>query len=281
MKTTTTRRWWFLLSVWCSSSSSSSSSSSCCFCRAERDGKGITTWHEIRPRLTQNELDPDLQSTSLSTSTPRQKQKQNRKRRQRQRKLFWDGRYDEEGTWKPDYHKQQSTTTTITTHPLRTDLWNLNIRWKGKEEKRLLHNNWLADTLQVEFHTNGYCVTKHAHNQKAIGVGVWKIFPWGVRFTLQDFSNGDESGYEYTFTAGWHPNPFGKQPKMMQGSIVRSLQGAPGAGAFVNDSEQDEPFLKKPPRNWFRSVVGTFSGGGIGKDMADFSYKNRGVGLSQ
>jgi hypothetical protein len=71
-------------------------------------------------------------------------------------------------------------------------------------------------------------------------------------------------------------NHFNAQPKLMQGSIVRYCH--------VNGQEDpmmDDLFVQPRKRKWFRPVVGSFSGMGIGEDTADLAYTNRGVGLSQ
>ena len=140
------------------------------------------------------------------------------------------------------------------------------MHWTSKRERQ---QPFFASTLQLEFHPNGYCLTKSLPNDQVLGMGHWQVFPWGVWFTLYEF----DSNVEYTFLAGLHLNPFGKQPKLLQGSVLRHT-------GPVFDAEQDTVFVK-PPRKWFRRVVGTFSGEGIGMDMADFSYAQRGVGIHQ
>jgi hypothetical protein len=82
--------------------------------------------------------------------------------------------------------------------------------------------------------------------------------------------------YDYVFTACVHLNHFGAQPKLMQGSIVRYCH--------KNDGQEDpmiDDLFVKSKRKWFRPVVGSFSGMGIGDDTADLAYSNRGVGLTQ
>ena len=229
-----------------------------------------TVWYEIRPTVCQNELDPDL-SESSTPPLPR--------------RLFWNGRYDEEMTWIPTTTALNSIPSSPLSallnsqgnknnekpyiHPLRTNLWKLDMQWTAKRERR---GSFFAKSLGLEFHPNGYCLSKNIPGDQIVGMGTWRIFPWGVWFTLQEL---DDSGVEYTFVAGLHLNPFGKQPKMMQGSVVRHTHkhGLP-------DAEQDAVFVPRK-RQWFRRVVGTFSGEGMGVDMADFSYSQRGVGLTQ
>jgi hypothetical protein len=220
-----------------------------------------TVWHEIRPPCSQYEHEKEQEALNKCKTPPR--------------RWLWHGRYDDELTWMPDVEDSSTTTQQqlqtkkprIVVHPMRTNLWNLNVHWNGGRERR--QPRIFAKQLEIEFALNGYCKGQTSKGD-VLAIGTWEVVPWGVWFTLED-----ATGYEYTFTAHLHLNSFGDQPKMMQGSIVRYEQVNGQA-----DPEQDRSFVK-PTAKWFRPVVGTFSGVGMGKDTADLSYSSRGIGLSQ
>jgi hypothetical protein len=198
-----------------------------------------TTWYEVQPTFTQYDTDKDLQCET----------------RVRPRRFFWYGRYDEDMTWRPLVDSEARNKGRLSSpHPLRTDLWDLNIRWRGRAK-----GAWTP----VEFHPNGFC------RSPTLGVGTWEVLPWGVRCTLVE----DLTGVEYTLYASLHLNQFGDQPKMIQGTILK-YEGS------QEDPVQDHFFVKRRQK-LFRPVVATFSGKGVGTDTADFSYSNRGTGLSQ
>ena len=70
---------------------------------------------------------------------------------------------------------------------------------------------------------------------QAIRVGTWKLYPWGVEYSIQA-----TNGYVYLFQASVHLNPFGKQPKLSHGTVLRE-QSLDGGG--IRDEEMDEPYL--------------------------------------
>jgi hypothetical protein len=222
---------------------------------SSEDDIGITT-REVVPTELQNDIDPDLQDDDASSITQK-------------RRLFWSGRMEnglDDGSNKEKKKKKKP----IQEHPLRTDLWNLHVTWLGifpnKNSKERLRQ---SKTMQVEFHRNGYCRLCTFNDNKVIGIGTWDLKPWGIWFSIPC------DDYDYTFTVGLHLNPFGKQPKLMQGTILKSTSKK------EYDDEQDHMYVKKPDKKWFRPVVGTFSGVGIGIDTMDLSYADRGYGLSQ
>lgn len=221
----------------------------------------MITTREVLPSKLQNDIDPDLQDHDDELNHKANK-----------RQWFWSGRLDDAD----DASKKMKKKSIIEEHPLRTDTYDLHVTWfpvvgrqsllpnKSNNHKSLRQSK----KLRVEFHRNGHCRMSYASNKAVVGIGTWNVKPWGVWFSIPC------DGYEYTFTAGLHLNPFGKQPKFMQGSIVRK-----SPSAF--DNEQDPTFVKKPKKQWFRPVVGTFSGVGVGIDTMDLSYADRGYGLSQ
>jgi hypothetical protein len=222
-----------------------------------------SVWYELRPPVTRYDLDPEWSSPSEKPA----------------RKLVWYGRYDEEQTWIPRPTLMNDSTGTSTTaaetfdssenspHPLRTSSWNLQVQWTGKWDRTLPNN------LDIEFDTDtGYCRAS-SPSKGVVGIGQWQVHPWGLWFSLTDASGC----VEYTFTAQLHLNPFGDAAKLLQGSVVR-YPLLLSSGGFVSDPIQDEPMIR-PPRKWFRPVVGRFSG--LGKGLVDVQYSQRMTGLSQ
>lgn len=152
-------------------------------------------------------------------------------------------------------------------HPLRTDEWQLTLHWRQRPHTRRTKK----DRLFLEFAENGYVRTVVPSSESAdrddqkgpprvdqrsssdadepLVVGTWKLGAAGLSWKLQ--LDGDEQ--EYLFVADLHPNPFGTQPKLTRGIVLQ--QGSASS--------------------WFRPIVGTFTGRGIGQDTADLSYRNR------
>lgn len=241
-------------------------------------------WREFRPLQTQYEKDPEWQE---ATPEPR--------------RLLWYGRFDDSMDWMPSEEAESVETSpllealglasapskapTQTPHPLRTNLWSLDILWMRPRERR--QPSVFQRKLELDFNaTTGLCLARtmggprSGDHRDVVGVGTWKIFPWGIWFTLQDV-NGM---FEYTFTGQLHLNPFGDHAKFLQGSILRyeelSSSGDATQPLYVEDPLQDSGFCRKRPRKWWRPVVGSFSGRGVGRDTADFSYQQRAIGLS-
>jgi len=191
-------------------------------------------------------------------------------------------------------------------HPLRTDEWRLTCRWK----RRGGGDNDGGDNgraVFLEFSDNGYvrerrgAATKTGgggdHNQDVedlslssvsfTNIGTWEITPTGVVWKLRvrsrtgnscsDGVEEDDGEEEYEFRAGLHLNPFGAHPLFVRGIVL-------GGGGSDDDGEGDcggsngttEGKLARSRRKrWFRPVVGTFTGIGIGRDTSDLSYSNR------
>ena len=200
------------------------------------------------------------------------------------RKLIWLGRM-EEGSYKPSYrrrYRRTRPTSTVSPHTLRMDQWNITLAWRENKRER-------DSLMSFEFHENGYVRCLHPNTTKSRDpptsrikhllsrlhtrnqgkgaqssmrqqnptyiVGKWKLAPSGIIWKL----TWDDS--TYSFYADLHLNPFGKYPKMFRGMVIR-----------------DRNVL--PPR-FLRPLVATFSGMGVGKDTADFSYKKRKFGTNQ
>jgi hypothetical protein len=166
-------------------------------------------------------------------------------------------------------------------HPLRTDLFRLKIRWKFRKERRDI-DCLFQDEMEFEFHPDGMVrgvavvgstdddnMHEHTGKKDVLGFGEWQLFPYGLEFSILA-----KNKYRYFFQASLHLNPFGEKPKLSHGTVLRESL------SVIKDGERDDTYLSIPRNKWFRPVVATFQGVGIGKDTADFSYKSRGVGLS-
>lgn len=129
-----------------------------------------------------------------------------------------------------------------TPHPMRTNEWQLFLHISKKEAENLGINT----TMLLEFSDNGFC--RHAASPM---IGKWKLHPSGITWQIPL-----PNSVILQCHADLILNPFGKRPRMVRGTIV-----------------------KDDGRKWFRPVVATFSGEGIGHDTADVSYKERGFGL--
>jgi hypothetical protein len=112
--------------------------------------------------------------------------------------------------------------------------------------------------------------------RKVIAMGRWKKRPWGVTIQVRPFLQRDDDitaksdnhnnhimdvvddiNDEFIFfSPSFHWNPFGKYPKLSQGTIIRQTY----QGNHVDD-DYDEDRGKGPP--WFCPVVGSFTGKGI------------------
>ena len=228
--------------------------------RGQVDGE--TAWKEILPDTHNNDNCQDDKDSST-----------------KRRPLFWCGNINDDMTsssssssgnlfrWRR-HNNNNNNNKQVAEHPLRTDLYQLNVSWMGFKER---FQKSYPKTIQVEFHPNGFCRLYSDENiitssNNAISdIGTWMVFPWGVWFNIH------HDGFDYTFNAALHLNPFGKHPKLMQGTIIKSRN----TRGHQDDEEQDQVFVKTSKAKWFRPVVGKFSGLGIGTDSIDLSYSSR------
>ncbi|KAL7579420.1 hypothetical protein ACA910_014085 [Epithemia clementina (nom. ined.)] len=131
-------------------------------------------------------------------------------------------------------------------HKLRTDKWELSLRWNRSLK------NVQSKSMQLEFADNGFVRQLLSGKQECLNdfcpIGKWACSSRGVSWYL---SMGDSS--ELLFHGQLLLNPFGAQPKMIRGIVLDNSH----------------------PRTWFRPIVGAFTGEGIGEDTADFTYRNR------
>jgi hypothetical protein len=163
-------------------------------------------------------------------------------------------------------------------HPLRTDVWKMTVRWRQYPNPQPQRSNISRQhkkkagkkEMLLEFADNGYvrlCPqpnddsdtaytdtdTTTAATDKSTPVGTWKLDPSGLSWHLP------LNDREHYFFADIHINPFGQYPKMTRGIVIREREKG----------------------KWFRPVVATFVGSGVGTDTADLSYKHRNFGLYQ
>jgi hypothetical protein len=167
------------------------------------------------------------------------------------RRLFWHGRMheDEQNAIIPQTALPQKTK--FKPHPMRTNEWQLDLQMSPKEAYTLGIN---ATTMLLDFAENGFC---RLVNDSPLLVGKWKMHPSGITWKIPLQQANDTFALVLVCHADLILNPFGKRPRMVRGTIVK-----------------DDGRSK-----WFRPVVATFSGEGIGQDTADVSYKERGFGL--
>lgn len=228
------------------------------------------TWEEIR---NDDWIGEDSDSTTIdmrSTTVP-----------PRRRMSFWG---DRPFPWKRDQHVPGSqslgASTNAKPHPLRTNLWDLNLHWRrcGKEvaeqtRPSLLNAKRLSSHIQLilELDASGYARMRphdddHArssHVERNLHwfpmIGTWQLDPGSlVTWSVPDENNSND--YWYEFRAHFHVNPFGKHPKMIRGTVVR------------HDCEHSGGQRKK---QWFPPVVASFTAVGCGPDTADLSYRER------
>lgn len=155
------------------------------------------------------------------------------------RRLFWHGRIQHE---EQDASIRPHGEKKPTPHPMRTNEWQLFLHISKKEAENLGINT----TMLLEFSDNGFC--RHAGSPM---IGKWKLHPSGITWQIPLASSVILQCH-----ADLILNHFGKRPRMVRGTIV-----------------------KDDGRKWFRPVVATFSGEGIGHDTVDVSYRERGFGL--
>jgi hypothetical protein len=83
----------------------------------------------------------------------------------------------------------------------------------------------------------------------------------------------------YSFHADLHLNPFGSHPRLSRGLVLHGKKGDTTAtdaehfgGGIAGDGCSSS---SSSSVGWFRPVVATFEGIGIGRDSADLSYRSR------
>jgi hypothetical protein len=104
------------------------------------------------------------------------------------------------------------------THPLRTNLWRIRIRYRKQRQQQQECDEWpFARIILVEFHPSGYCRvtndksdTEELKNIEPIFLGTWNVIPSGVLWKLPTRE----------FWAEVHLQPFAKYPRMLRGVIV-------------------------------------------------------------
>jgi hypothetical protein len=130
-------------------------------------------------------------------------------------------------------------------------------------------------------HHNNMQHQQHLQQRIISAIGTWKLTPSGIGWNLpqlqpvQDEKEGttpssssapvSSDTFYYQFHANFHPNPFGSKPKMVRGIITQCHRGRRTSSSS----------------RWIslRPVVGTFVGTGVGDDLYDVSFTERGLGL--
>jgi hypothetical protein len=194
-------------------------------------------------------------------------------------------------------------------HPLRTDAWQLHLQWR---KRRFVFGH--PSTLVLDFDPAGYVrcrrpvetfsYRKEGISDTSLGVasqpetrvygsiGTWELTPTGLSWTIGLDDEIDEDDYEdddggavgpskasaapsfahhppirkagtgvYLFHADLHLHPFGPRPRLSRGVVLHEKGSSSGAADRSS--------------RWFRPVVATFSGVGVGRDTVDLSYRGR------
>jgi hypothetical protein len=118
-----------------------------------------------------------------------------------------------------------------TLHPLRTDVWHLELR----------RQSWKS-TVRVEFSPTGRVRGKYERDTHWM-LGTWGMSPNGqLHWTLSSFN---KESFAQSFFADLHLHPYGKQPRLSRGVVI------------------DETLTNK----WRRKrIVATFRAQGLVKD---------------
>jgi hypothetical protein len=167
-------------------------------------------------------------------------------------------------------------------HPLASDQWEFDIAWNKKCRRHGKHQS-----LRMELHSSGYVRACDAGSDAtmadappAVAVGRWSKQPWGVRIVVRPLETVVDTSADNSTTPGPHPralsisqdeewilfspafhlNPFGKHPKLTQGTIIQQKPTTWTIDDQVSTSRlmRDGVHL----RRWFRPVMGTFSARG-------------------
>jgi hypothetical protein len=232
-------------------------------------------FQDLSPIIRWEEEEEEVVDTKPSTSTSPAETALPRKR-----KLMWSDRPSTKNSQEPESQPQP--------HPLRTDVWKLKVRWRQQHFSRQNKKHAAKKEMLLEFADNGYvrlCPPPYTADadtadpvQKSsratvtasttTPIGTWKLDPSGLSWHLPL-----NDGTEHYFFADIHINPFGAYPKMTRGIVIRERRQRGQSPSGKSKS--------KSPSTWFRPVVATFVGTGVGADTADFSYRHRKNGLYQ
>lgn len=173
-------------------------------------------------------------------------------------------------------------------HPMRTDEWLISVSLSpfviARRREMLLfpiscsHLKKRGRQMDqyFKFAKNGYVLmvesdvtneNEHVRSHQQITrVGKWNLGPHGISWTISVGSLRTCLHYH----ADIHLSKFQERPRMFRGVVTRDRY----VGAKI-------PFTNiSVHKYWFRPVIATFVGLGIGTDTADVSYKKRGFGLS-
>jgi hypothetical protein len=270
------------------SSSSSSSSSLSSASKSSSNLNGNNRNHSV-VYIWEEEIPPStaLESTTTTTKTLSQQQQQ-----QRRRKLISTEKSQMLGSpleallgGRKSSHQWSSLPSDTPPHRLRTDRWHIHVQWRGVMKKRTRSNengtsssrNLAKQVLELEFSDNGYVRCwwpDHTTSSRGsddnsnasssttnVTIGKWELASQGLTWNLPLLSNHHRKHHPMmlVFHGDLVLNPFGEQPKLIRGVIL------------PDDDNKSTGSTKR----WFRPVLGTFTGAGIGKDTADLSYSHR------
>ena len=179
-------------------------------------------------------------------------------------------------------------------HPLRTNLWEMNVKWSLLSSKTLPSargkNHEKEKLVQLELDPEGYVrLLEHSSHDmnrdfsdpRVLGMGRWRKRPWGVTILIRPFFINDEKKTlnmidertEYIFQArNFHWNGFGCNPKLTQGTILLQKQNrktkqkywwksTAWAHSSILPTWSEE--LSNIRSGWFRPVIGTFTAKGV------------------
>ena len=154
-------------------------------------------------------------------------------------------------------------------HKLRTDKWALNVHWRNRPR----NHEARQERMELEFSDNGYVRLLSSTNDDddtttTVIMGHWELASHGLTWNLVRPVSGENTignnstvsttttttTSRMTFHGDLLLNPFGPQPRIVRGVVLGQSASS---------------------RGWFRPVLATFTGNGIGKDTADVSHRNR------
>ena len=157
------------------------------------------------------------------------------------RRMWWIGRLPDL-VKEPHLKKTFRRKKTPEPHPLRMESFQIHLNWK-KDRRR-------KSTMHLEFNENGYL--RAVLDDANPVIGTWRLSSCGLSWDL--CLHHEDPTRTLHFYADLHVNPFGNHPKLTRGMVLGDYSTG---------------------RKWFRPVVATFSGIGVGTDTVDLSYRLR------
>jgi hypothetical protein len=196
-------------------------------------------------------------------------------------------------------------------HPLRTDAWQLHLQWRTRRfvfghPSTLILDFDPAGYVRCRRPVETVYYRKEGVSDTETGaasqpetrvygsIGTWELTPTGLSWTIGLDDEIDEDDYDgdgaavvpskaraapsfahhppirkagtglYLFHADLHLHPFGPRPRLSRGVVLHEKGSSCGTSGGADRSSR-----------WFRPVVATFSGFGVGRDTVDLSYRGR------